>query len=81
MTVRLLIACDGTPAERPGMTLERCRAYYPTRVDVWSPDHRRDTFREAGAHGWTVDRVDGRDLCPSCTRALAEQAPGEEPTP
>lgn len=71
MTVRLIVQCDGTPAERPTIPLGTCRAFYPTRVDVWSKDHRRDTFREAGDHGWTVDRDDARDLCPSCTRSAA----------
>jgi hypothetical protein len=69
VTVALLVRCDGTRADRPSMALERCRAFLPTSVDVWSPNHRRDAFREAGAHGWNVTRDDGRDLCPSCDRA------------
>jgi hypothetical protein len=68
VTVRVLVQCDGTPADRPGMALERCRAFLPTSVDTWAPDHRRDAFREAGEHGWNVTREDGRDLCPACAR-------------
>jgi hypothetical protein len=71
VTVRLLVQCDGTRADRPGMSLERCRAMYPTRADVWSPNHRRDTFREAAAHGWNVTSEDGRDLCPACARGAS----------
>ena len=63
MTARLLIACDGTPADRPGMALERCRAYLPTGATALL-----GARMAAVDAGWTP-LPDGRDLCPSCTRA------------
>lgn len=63
MTARLLIACDGTPADRPGMALETCRGFWPSRA-AYMLGARID----AAAAGWTQPRPD-RDLCPSCTRA------------
>lgn len=62
MTVRLLVGCDGTPADRPGMALGSCRAYLPTRATALLGAR----IAAAGA-GWS--HVDGRDLCPSCTTA------------
>jgi hypothetical protein len=63
VTARLLICCDGTPADRPGMTLERCRAFIPSR----SPS-RFGARRQAFEAGWSW--AEGRDLCPACTRAV-----------
>jgi hypothetical protein len=67
MTLRMAVACDGTPAERPDMALGRCRAFIPT-VDVrgsWA-------LMEARKAGWTL-KPTGGDLCPACSRALAAQ--------
>ena len=65
MTVRLLVACDGTRADRPTMALGRCRAYLPTRAaTVFAA---RD---EALAAGWHCDLA-GRDLCPDCARGAS----------
>jgi hypothetical protein len=73
MTLRLLVQCDGTPADRPGMALESCRGflpvvprYLPTSQTI-DPDSPID---EAAAVGWTSTAA-GRDLCPSCSRAVA----------
>ena len=68
MTARLLLQCDGTPADRPTMTLERCRAFLPARADVIGPEGVPlvEARREAAAAGWSRD--DDRDLCPACAR-------------
>jgi hypothetical protein len=78
VTVRLIVHCDGTPADRPGMALARCRAYLPTRGATI------DTARaEAVAAGW-LTRWDPatwpafsvqQDLCPSCARHVVEIDP------
>jgi hypothetical protein len=67
----VLIRCDGTPADRPTMTLERCRAYLPTRADPVGPEGvpvaaARD---EASRVGYAHDPATGRDLCPACARS------------
>ena len=62
MTATIVIRCDGTPADRPSIPLGQCRAALPTHQT-----RAVDGLDEALRHGWTV--VDGRDLCPSCTRA------------
>ncbi len=72
MTARLLIACDGTPADRPGMALETCRGFVPTRAAT--VDAART---EAITAGWLTRWDPGtwpapsrqQDLCPSCRRA------------
>lgn len=64
MTFRLLIACDGTPADREGMALESCRAFLP--VGDPSRDDADDLVARANRAGY---RVDGdRHLCPDCAR-------------
>lgn len=77
MSVRVVIVCDGTKAERPTISLERCRGAFPARaLDEW------DALVEAKAAGWTWRRVETgpgkvvpRDLCPACSRAVAERSP------
>ena len=70
MTLRLLVTCDGTPADRPGMALERCRAYLPVEPrylptsQTIDPDSPIDVAHGAG---WS-QTPGGRDLCPACTR-------------
>lgn len=68
MTARLLLQCDGTRADRPTMTLERCRAFLPSRADVVGPEGVPlvEARREAAAAGWSCH--DYRDLCPACAR-------------
>lgn len=71
MTVRLLVQCDGTPDDRPGMTLETCRAFLPVAPlylpvsQTIDPDHSINFAYQAG---WSQTPA-GRDLCPACTRA------------
>lgn len=60
MTVRLLVQCDGTPDDRPGMALERCRAFLP----LHDPQANAAEYRPLG---WSRT-PDGRHLCPACTR-------------
>lgn len=61
MTARLLIACDGTPRDRPGMALERCRGFLP--MPVADPAVLAE---QANAAGWRV--LGERHLCPACSR-------------
>jgi hypothetical protein len=61
VSVQLLVRCDGTPDDRPGMALERCRAFLP--VDRASHEGARN---EATAQGWRCSL--DRDLCPACAR-------------
>lgn len=65
MSWRVLILCDGTPAERPLMALETCRAFLPL-----APAPAPELVAEANAAGWTVREEDGAHLCPACTRAI-----------
>jgi hypothetical protein len=69
MTAGIVIRCDGTPADRPGMSLERCRAFLPTRA--WTPLDARALYGQPA--GWT-SRLVGHDhlrrredLCPACS--------------
>ena len=39
MSAGITLRCDGTPADRPGMALERCRAWLPT--PALAPDEAR----------------------------------------
>lgn len=71
MTVRILIACQGTKADRPTVALETCRAFLPTRAGTPAL-----AVLEAKRAGWSYR--DGRDLCPSCTAAVGATA---EPAP
>jgi hypothetical protein len=64
VSVRLLVVCDGTPADRPSMALETCRAYLPTGATALLG--ARVAALDAG---WLCD-LTGRDLCPSCARAV-----------
>lgn len=72
MTAGVIVQCDGTPADRPGMALERCRAFLPT--PALSPDEARHVYGRPA--GWT-SRWDPatwpapsklQDLCPACAR-------------
>lgn len=74
MTVRLLVCCDGTPDDRPGMALETCRAYLPT-----SSSFTGGARAKAIDAGWHCDLF-GRDLCPACIRAINDQH-RKDPTP
>lgn len=65
VTFRILIRCDGTPAERPLMALEQCRAFLPL-----TPAPAEELVAAANAAGWTVRDRDGAHLCPACTRAI-----------
>src|SRR5688572_15301063 len=71
VTARLLITCDGTPADRPGMALETCRAFRPTAASTI------DAARaEAITAGWSTRwdpatwpaPSEQQDLCPACSR-------------
>jgi len=68
VTVRLLVQCEGTRADRPTVSLERCRAALPTTETL--PAGAQHAARLAG---WTQHH--GRDLCPACSRSRAEQDP------
>lgn len=83
MTATVVLRCDGTPTDRPGMTLERCRAYLPT------PAHAPDEARHGHGitAGWTQEWLPAmstgpapatrtwrvRDLCPACSATGADQ--------
>jgi hypothetical protein len=67
VSLRLLVQCDGTPADRPGMALERCRAFLPL---TYSTGVRARLI--ANHDGWSHDG--DRDLCPTCTRAITAAA-------
>lgn len=82
MSVRILIACDGTRAERPTVSLEQCRGSFPTRATT---EHAARA--EALAAGWST-RWDPatwpapsvqQELCPACTRAVADRSPVNGP--
>ena len=62
MTLQIVGCCDGTPAERDSIPLERCRAFLPT-------GHVRSlpALRVLDAAGWGLR--DGKLLCPACVRA------------
>lgn len=62
MTARILICCDGTPAERPTIATGRCRAFLPSRAGT-----PLDALVEAILAGWS--RRGPYHLCPGCTRA------------
>jgi hypothetical protein len=66
VTALVIVHCDGTPADRPGMALSRCRAFLPLRGTT-------HMHSDAVAAGWTpaTDGGPTRDLCPGCTRAAA----------
>lgn len=77
--IRLIITCQGTPAERPTMTLERCRSFLPV-VPQWTPLTQLidpdAAINDAYLLGWSRT-PGGRDLCPDCTtsqRTLAALA-------
>lgn len=78
MTVALLVRCNGTPADRPGMALERCRAFRPTSattIDAARAEAIRAGWRTRWDPAtWPAPSVQ-QDLCPACAGALAEQAP------
>lgn len=63
---RILIRCDGTPAERPLMALETCRAFLSLPAD--RPD--TELALALNSAGWRVREEDGKHLCPACTRAI-----------
>jgi hypothetical protein len=65
MTWRILVCCDGTPADRPLMALESCRAFLSLRL----ADADAMTA-EVNAAGWRVREEDGAHLCPACLRAI-----------
>lgn len=70
MTAGIVIRCDGTPTDRPNMSLERCRAFLPTTA--LSPDEARHVHGKP--RGWTGRWRPGpagvyrtEDLCPACS--------------
>jgi hypothetical protein len=77
VTFRLLIACDGTPADRDGMALARCRAFLP--VGNPATDTPDELVAAANRAGYRVTR-DGRHLCPDCTRGATTTTTTERTT-
>lgn len=65
MTTALIVRCDGTPADRPGMALERCRAFLP--LPLVGPVRLAEL---ANAAGYRVLR--DRHLCPACAREAGQ---------
>lgn len=66
MTFRILICCDGTPAERPLMALETCRAFLPLPAEPPA----EELVLAINSAGWRVRQEDGAHLCPACVRAI-----------
>jgi hypothetical protein len=65
VTYRILICCDGTPVDRPGMALERCRAFLPV-----TPAEPAEMATAVNRAGWRARDTDGTHLCPACVRAI-----------
>ncbi len=66
MSFRILVCCDGTRADRPGMALETCRAFLS--LDAAAPDTALTAAINTA--GWRVREEDGAHLCPACCRAI-----------
>lgn len=64
MTFRVLVTCDGTPTDRPGMTLHRCRAF-----TTFPAGTAPELTAALNAAGWMIRHRDRAHLCPSCVRA------------
>ncbi len=76
MTVALIVQCNGTPADRPGMALESCRAFLPTRATTID-EARAEALGKNWGMRWDPDMWPApsvlQDLCPSCVRALTKE--------
>lgn len=67
MTLRVLVTCDGTPADRPSIPLGQCRAFLP--LPMLAP---AELAAAANAAGYRA--IGGRHLCPSCVRSAGRCA-------
>jgi hypothetical protein len=67
MSVAVLLSCDGTPAVRPSIPLERCRAF------LTLPINPAEAADKANAAGWLKSPAGA--LCPGCARAYQESHP------
>lgn len=68
MTWRLLVRCEGTPADRDTIALGQCRGFLP--VGDPSACTVEELVARLNAGGYRV-AADGRHLCPDCARSAS----------